>query len=377
VDLFKHFPVPFNMKFLRSASFVFVALLILLPGRDVCSQWKDMAPSLLKPSSAFVGSVYFKDHVLWAGTFDLWFSLDTGKTWNQTKFYNSSGISDINFFDKSNGLIATANDGVFLTDDGGQTWRRITGRTEFYKTSFNGSVNEICALSHSPNNFYTSHDGGVTFNKAPLTDYGLTFAIANDGTMWGFSYNAIIGEVSRSLDGGKSWNIISTVDGDSWSLAADSCDSKRLYLLNEEWAWSNNNLSEIFISSDGGLSWVSSVSFPTKFFSGAMSTTSNSVFATTVEDHGTLRSTDKGLTWKNIGGPSVSRDNRAIFPVNDNIVFIIDTLGSVWATFNSGGDSVPVPPSGTLQISPKIVFDLDTMHCNDSIERVMSIRRGG
>jgi hypothetical protein len=80
------------------------------------------------------------------------------------------------------------------------------------------------------------------------------------------------------------------------------------------------------------------------------------------------RSTDQGSNWKSIGGPSVLQDSRDIVAINDNVVFAIDSNGTVWVTLNSGGDSIR--SSGTLSTTPNSLFDQDTVYC-DSLTRTV------
>ncbi|HEY3874252.1 MAG TPA: T9SS type A sorting domain-containing protein, partial [Candidatus Kapabacteria bacterium] len=93
---------------------------------------------------------------------------------------------------------------------------------------------------------------------------------------------------------------------------------------------------------------------------------------TTTSGIGVSRSTDGGITWKNIGGPLESFDTRTIAAADNNIVLVLDTGGSVWRTLNSGGSPVPKQFSA----SPATLFQADTVFC-DSLTRSLQFSRWG
>ncbi len=99
------------------------------------------------------------------------------------------------------------------------------------------------------------------------------------------------------------------------------------------------------MSTDGGLTWSVSVNNPTKYFAGNVVEGPNTVFAQTVSEvsEGIFRSTDHGLAWTNIGGPSATGDTRLITAIDDNHIVASDVDGSIWITSNSGGDSITLP----------------------------------
>ncbi len=138
--------------------------------------------------------------------------------------------------------------------------------------------------------------------------------------------------------------------GDSFSLAVDSCDSRRIYMVHEDYYW-NRLSSEIFTTQDGGISWRARVAFPVPYFCGSIALGPKAIYCPTTA-RGITRSTDLGNSWKEIGGPSEGLggiDSRFITALNDNIVLAVDSEGSIWRTFNSGGDPLPsASRSGTL-----------------------------
>ncbi|MEP7233898.1 MAG: T9SS type A sorting domain-containing protein, partial [Ignavibacteriota bacterium] len=96
------------------------------------------------------------------------------------------------------------------------------------------------------------------------------------------------------------------------------------------------------------------VSHPRDYLSGTLATTRNVIYTGRVNGYGILRSTDKGRTWNDIGGPSVAGDSHSIAVADDYTVFALDEEGSVWRTTNSGGDSLkdfPIVSLATENVS--------------------------
>ncbi len=364
----------------------------------LCAQWKEIAPNLVSnyfPSflaNADLGAIHFKDGVLWAGWRDLWVSNDTGKTWKRSNIVLPKDyiISDINFFDKLNGIISTefqaappTSAGILLkTIDGGLTWqRKLTIPSSIPNIAFNGSANIIHALTEG-GDFYTSLDGGASWkNTRPGVNYGLCFAIAKDNRIYAltaaYDPSGLLGTISFSSDRGISWNKTSgTPDGDSHTICADSCDQKRLIITSEDYqsTISPLNLSQLFYSIDAGNSFLSSVAFGAPYLSGGMTCTENTIYASSIKN-GMYRSTDRGLTWKSIGGPlSVAFDGRNIACVNDNIVFTLDADGSIWETINSGGDSLTDLGFNDLALSQNALFSKDSIFvCDNTVSIIQPI----
>src|ERR1041385_6909550 len=93
--------------------------------------------------------------------------------------------------------------------------------------------------------------------------------------------------------------------------------------------------------------------------------------------NGVFRSRDQGMTWKSIGGPPGVADCRTIYAVTDNLLFMLDSLGNIWTTTNSGGDSVLDPGTGILTVSPRTLFDKDTVQCAGSLTRMVTTDHTG
>jgi|GEM_PF-1831694 len=361
----------FNGRSLLAMTFVLLAA-------PANAQWKNVAPNLV-PQGPQRGAMQFRDGVVWTGSTTLWSSHDKGQTWQQSLAFPASKIFDIAFFDKLNGLVAT-EDEILVTNDGGKTWKNSLSGGDFRKVGFNGSASTLHAVDYD-GGFYTSTDGGLNWSTFSIGIDARSFAIASDHTIYLQTTIPVggqpIGTVCQSTDLGYTWSIGGAqFQYDCYTVAVDSCDSKRLYLVNEQIVLPTDMVAKIYLSTDGGQSWKFTDSHEEPYYSGALSTNNDAVFLGVSDASGLRRSMDKGLTWKSIGGPAIGVDARNIAVVNDNTVLATDTAGSIWLTTNGGGDSVQSGPAGTLSLAPKQLFDSDTAGC-DSVVRSIQILKSG
>ncbi|HWF43152.1 MAG TPA: T9SS type A sorting domain-containing protein [Candidatus Kapabacteria bacterium] len=371
------------MKILvRNIACFFVVLIGVTHVQSVRAQWGIVASHLLPPLSNSGGAIAYQSGVLWVGGIELWSSTNLGQTWQHISSLPTCTIRDIYFYDRLNGLVGTEEGNVYLTRDGGTTWTSILTGLNFWNVRFNGSAQIIHAAGKDDGKFYTSTDAGGSWRSVSFSAQSGRFALSRNGSIYLFSsdvFNASTRAwINVSSDYGVTWSANSAyVDGDSYTIAVDSCDANRWYITNEDYVSTNDNRSQIFVTSDGGASWQPTDSHNVPYYSGSFSSTSRVLYAGTTDDRAATftvsrevrRSVDKGVTWQDIGGPSVGWDSRAICAVNDNTVFALDTIGNIWMTRNSGGN----PIGGNTAITPDTLFATDTLRCVDSIIRVASI----
>jgi photosystem II stability/assembly factor-like uncharacterized protein len=333
----------------RRLSFL-VGLLCVL-ATPAFAQWTNVAPNLLGKVPYWGGSIIYKNGVLWAGEHGLWRSIDTGITWTNVLANNrfKYPIVDIAFYDTQLGLIAVRGTGIYQTNDGGTTWKQISNvwasnvrfgdsPLEIYVTESSGMGGAIV---------YKTNDGGVKWNAQPLDEFIPGLIVRNGGHAFIFAGggNSRLGSIYASLDRGATWNRRSGVaDWDCYSLTVDSCDENLMFLVNENQIEFQqfDKLSVLYVSSDGGITWSIPVSHPGIFFSGSIETSGNAVYTQTAAN-GIYRSTDAGNSFLPIGGPAASGDTRTLSVVSDNILIAADSLGNIWRTMNSGGDSLKLP----------------------------------
>lgn len=246
---------------------------------------------------------------------------------------------------------------MFLTTDGGGIWVPAVPH------SFSALLNVAFGTSPSVRYgldeggvLFVSLDGGISWNETGMiAGLTLSIAIGRNGTIFlnagpNVPEGALEGQLYSSTDSGQTWQAAPGLfDIDSYSLTIDSCDPNRLYIANEDYAWTGDNFSDIYVTSDAGSSWNKGFSRPIQYLNGAIANSFHAIYVGTVRN-GILRSTDQGKSWKNIGGPSGPADSRNICVVNDNMLFAFDSMGNVWETTNSGGDSIVAPSSSVAAL---------------------------
>ncbi|MFI5263485.1 MAG: choice-of-anchor D domain-containing protein [Candidatus Kapaibacterium sp.] len=224
-----------------------------------------------------------------------------------------------------------------LTKDGGQTWSFISFGG--WDATFLGSKNNILQVIDGV--LSTSHNNGNTWSYSGIGGGCRSFAITPKGTVF-----AGHDPIQMSTDFGNSWQ---SRPGryvlDSYSMDIGRlCDDSTLYIVNEL-VRKIPETGEIYVSTDAGNSFTTK--FPNStfgYFTGAMVTSRHAVFCGT-SSNGILRSTDRGKTWVSIGGPGLPFDSRSIAVINDNTLFAIDSLGTLWETTNCGGAPITSPSS--------------------------------
>ena len=330
------------------------------------AQWYQLAVS---PSgrSFYSGGIFFSPGGLWLApvfTYPTCYSsLDTGKTWTTHTFprVGLGAIRSIRFFDKFNGVIEfTANSTAEITSDGGQTWIETYG--ESLDGAFLGSANRILEAW-----------GSVVVVSQPPFSSGSVIFLAGGGGSFSFIITpkgtAFAGHdpIQMSTDFGATWQPrLGRYDLDSYSMDVGKyCDDSTIYIANE---WDRDK-GEIYVSTDAGNSFVTKLPHSLYgYITGSMVTSNHAAFCATSTD-GVLRSTDKGQAWKSIGGPGSGIDVRSIAVINDSTLFVLDTLGILWETTNSGGYpfKAPLPPKPQIVSTPANVSSCDSTNTTVSI----------
>jgi photosystem II stability/assembly factor-like uncharacterized protein len=286
-------------------------------------------------------------------------STDSGVTWSQQGLLhpfpdNSIGVAtDIDFIDGSHGLVSTESQ-AFLTSDQGLTWKRI------------GLGGQSCTFGLTPNiliigdSAEVSSDGGGTWTRTFPTGYIQKYVREKNGEIFCLAGNSTTdqGNLFFTTDLGANWQTqFGILDWDTWSFAIDSCDANTIYAANEDAVKKRDGLSQVFVTPNGGATWSTPVSRPLNFLTGSIVTSNAAVYCQTI-DSGIFRSTDRGKSWKSIGGPGNDYDTRMLVAISDNIIVASDQDGNVWRTTNSGGDSVKLP--AYLSVSPSVVQFADS-----------------
>ena len=206
-----------------------------------------------------------------SGYGDVYISVDSGASWQAKNIVGASGLSSI--ATSSNGRViltsASRNSGVFMSQDGGDTWRVVsglsaTGGWSNLAVSRDGNT-MVAADSQGTGGYegyaYVSHDGGLTWQEQTslgmrywqdwvsgditISDDGQTIALVDyygsDINDWDGGY------VYLTKNGGTDWQAISELGFKEWASSAVSADGADIAVV--------SNDGSIYASNDSGNTW--------------------------------------------------------------------------------------------------------------------------
>ncbi len=358
-----HLPLPRKTNvFVRIG---YVLLLILLPCSSLYSQWVQVAGNVL--GGGFFGAVCYKDNHLWAGRTDLFHSVASGGIWTKVlTLASGDAIVSIDFLDSVNGVVKTIYK-TYVTNNMGQTWRTYTQMG--YAACFLGSADRIACIGNPTDIIMVTTNGGTSWNttfsesQSPLLAYYLIYqgkgkVVANGGLH--FLY---------STDYGQTWTVKkdTAVLYDSWSFTVDPCGERNEVYVASEDVSNVKNFASILKSTDDGMSWTVSLKRAPSTICGSIVRNSQTIFAQTV-DSGIIASTDDGITWNSIGGPSGLLDTRRIATIGNSTVIAGDKFGNLWRNDNLNAGNA----SGGIGTTP-LEFILSMKNCtSDSVRIILS-----
>lgn len=372
------FSVNLFVKFLRNIAFLFFFLFTTLAENTIYAQWKNIAPGLITPHSnngfGYGGMKNVRGKIIAAALGSpICISSDDGNSWNLMPApYLGSEPFDLDMFDENNAII-TAYSGMYQTQDGGKTWTRLNLNLGLKSGKYLGSPKDIVAGLYF-GHVKVTHDGGITWNQITPPSYFGQDDIQvrkSDTTIYTLE-ESTQGRITSTKDEGINWTSSNIFNRDCYGFAIDEC-SNSIYVMHEGTVTPGaGNLGDIYASHDDGATFSSIKAEDHKYFAGnILVAPAGTLYVQTHTADGIIRSTDQGATWKSIGGPCGFFDSHLICCKDDNTLFAIDTFGSVWATFNSGGDPVAAPFKGSAGIIEKEFFEKDTIRCHDMIGRTI------
>ncbi len=243
---------------------------------------------------------------------------DGGKTWITCSIPSGYGgeIAEILMVDSLNGWIAMAayggsgNSALWHTTDAGLSWNEtsLTGCGSAVRITPSAmTVTDVIGNGH------TSTDGGNTFSDGFLNS---TNCVDFVDPMHGVITDYRGANWLNSSDGGLTWQNLN-LGVESWSIYADTGTSN-FYAAPE-----GNTLGQprhliVYSSTDYGNTWDQLANFPW-YSSGHLTGLGNQYLFCQVQDSQTVNgvayggfyySTDKGVSWTSIGGPSAFGDTR-------------------------------------------------------------------
>lgn len=397
-------PVPNPLVMSRSLiRCVLVIVVLLLAGRAE-AQWQVVS----KPSNDRLGVIYFLNEFngfigyRTAGGQVIAKTTDGGSSWNAVtlEFSTYSGdVSDIQMVDGLNGWAtcdatdaALTNRGLYRTTDGGVTWRSvqvITDATSVLQLGRNVYLTSRRVVPLVP--MMRSIDGGATWqNSTPTLLNDVSFVDPLRGVASRFERaSSTSGDWFRTVDGGNTWIPIPNMD-ESWSVYGE-WGTPNFYAVPEDEPSAQNAItgSPVIRSTDYGQTWQALTRL--NFHSTGHLAVASGIFYFQVSDRnpqnrarasaGIYRSTNKGVNWTPVGGPSSEPDTRfSATGCLGGVVYASDAQGNLWKTRTGGDGAITEPPftlefgSDTIRISSLICatrstrFSFRNLYCSpDSI----------
>ncbi|MEP7234943.1 MAG: hypothetical protein ABI778_06575, partial [Ignavibacteriota bacterium] len=296
-------------------------------------------------------------------------SSDLGMTWtthsapSDINTYSVS-INSIRFFDSLNGVMECTGAYAQITSDGGRTWTGINGG--FSDGAFLQSIYKIVVAGGSFVSIMQYPFSSANHTRLFAGGGSRTFLITPKGTVF-----AGHDPVQMSTDFGNSWQPrTGRYSEDAWSMAIGPLCDSTIYIESESGlTYPYPGGGEMSISSDGANSFTTVLPRTDfGFYTGCLVTSKHAAFCATKD--GVLRSTDKGTTWINIGGPGGNFiDVRSIAAINDSLLFAVDPNGTVWMTPNGGGHhfTPPPPPMPQITMAPAKATSCDSGKASASL----------
>lgn len=259
--------------------------------------WRPLGPSFGGEATVAAG-VPDAPAVFYVGTANggLWTTSDAGQSWQP--LFDREGIGAIGALSiaPSNarviyvgtGVVAqrgrvVPGDGLYRSDDGGRTWRRLGLTASAYITSVavaTADPNRLvvaalgsASVSGGERGLYRSTDGGRSFTRVMATgpDIGAVDLVGDPSdtgvlyaALWQFAAEPWSGRLVsgpetslvKSVDGGATWSTIRGPDAlpaGKTSVAVAPGDPGRVFLLQR----TDDGVARWFTSEDGGGSWTS------------------------------------------------------------------------------------------------------------------------
>lgn len=298
----------------------------------------------------------------------IYYTLDAGKSWTRSLLPNQNitgQFTDIWFRDRNNGYallkqgVEKGWSGMYRTIDGGLSWDLI------YQADFGVAIRQTNRGIFFTDRFFgikRSVDNGLTFQtvKTAFGSLGLDFLDDEIGYATG---EATTGAPHhKTTDGGNTW-IEVTTSHESWTTYADPT-TKKIFYASERDNRPKGYESFIVSSSDSGKSFVNRRTFRADAITGGIAGPKGCSSIIYVQGqgidtadaiYGLLRSTDGGISWVPVGGPSNTSDTRFAVTGRGAVVYAFSKTGEVWKTTNGGDGTLSgsVFPITTIsQITP-------------------------
>ncbi len=209
------------------------------------------------PDPEGVGSTFFMnvlqpDELFIANYVTLLKTADGGSSWEEITPDSLGFISNFFFLDSDHGWVGNRDGQLFITQDGGQNWDKVTiaeGLEEYVEPLFIDELNGYASLRED---FYQTTDGGYTWEKIADNAFG---NYTDDMMFMDEAGQAIVAtsfdkRIYQSVDGGLNWTRITPPDGGFvYGLEA----------LPDGQVWVGGEFRSVFYSSGAGTQYVNQI----------------------------------------------------------------------------------------------------------------------
>ncbi len=296
---------------LRRSAFMCFAVVALLSALPLCvqslraQQWQRVTtkPIFWMSNAISGGAMTYKDGIVWAGAGDVKKSTDLGLTWTATSCPKGV-VYRIVFFNDSIGVVCMLGYGVFLTTDQGTKWSHVLDSTSTYDAAFGVTPDTILVTTYQDLRRTTNRGAKWTYcygtaELGPISSRNGTFYYKNHSRLF------------ASTNAGTSWGSqpgVADYDCHSWSF--DSCDASTIYVVDEALYWPDDTDAGMYVTRDLGVTWSLRNPQPRGYYCGNIATSNLAIY--TQISNGVLCSSNKGVTWRNIGGPAGQPDQQVL-----------------------------------------------------------------
>jgi photosystem II stability/assembly factor-like uncharacterized protein len=344
---------------------VTICLLFSTSTRSAQAQWT----LLHRFDSAFVRQIEFANTV--PPTFgaivnhdSVFVTRDGGQTWKSVfgdsrcnSFKHSAlfslAIKDSTYLWVATGLCSRVTSGLYRSSDAGATWEERTpaqGSDFYWAVYFDTSTQRLFTSQYASECIQRSDDLGQTWKSYPYsTLYPTGYAFEIGGWLGLTSPYYGEGRIYRTTDGGDSWEVVNRWL-DIGGIAITNIAKTSVFVIP---AYGEN---KILRTTNLGSNWDTVARIPGKLTGGIVEENGN-LFIQTVET-GVYTSIDSGSNWRFICGPRGRHASR--FTAVGKYLYVADDSGGLWLN-TSGMGSDTKPRLQTLNIYDQLCATLDTV----------------
>jgi len=248
---------------------------------------------------------------------------DGGNSWIRTAANLKAPVNCVLFKDTLFGWANGHGDGsgTWYTQDGGINWQQclpVIGGGYYSALYYNRKKNKLFRSSWKT--------GGIE----QIDNWGQPIQVIEKRAFNGFAFSDDDhGIISNVLGGNGEVYLVTSDGGDTWRAVPMRYETWQPAALKNTlrfYAFSETSLS-FYRSIDGGNSWQL-VSGPLGFLTSGCLQVDECAIYTQTRDNGLFSSTDEGVTWTTIGGPSNGIDTK--FYLADGYLYAGGSDGSIW-----------------------------------------------